>query len=713
MSENANLWHPVWVAPGHPAGDDCIDFELTRETVRVAGPNPDLLWRVLAESTGAQSSQQIVARLTQNGIWRTSDVVTLLNTLRELTIVADAGELYLSFHELTKNPMLYQATPRRCAQQPSVSLQGVIASPDEELAPLGSSRSRRSCRSFANAPVDALSLFRILRDSYGRDHQVPSAGALYPIGIEVIVLVGDGTLQRGVYRCSDDGTYLRSRNIDIERTAFEHALDSDDLVFGAPVMFVLSADFSKTTWKYGNRGYRYALLEAGHVAQNLLLSATSMKLATIEYGGFLDDALSRLLKLETCEPLLVVGLGHESSGDPPCEDVSQTLASLRSTAVFGQLRVSTRTGLAEDGLASDFFISTANTVRDAESGRTIQSSGVARTSRLSEVKARSEALERYLCEKPRVDVRACPRDLDLPFLPPDTIMPYSAEQRDRLQRISAFRMNDEYDWIYGQDPDGGVVLVPCDLVFYGCSDGERDHLANASSSGVAVHTSRSAALRIAVLELIERDAIMRAWIGKQSPPIAHDSALSARSRRRINYWKHLGRRVYILSLVSEWAHVALAVAFCPDYPSFVCGAAADFESFEEAADRALLELEGILYLNLGGASRSDRATRMASPMDHFQFYSEGSNAAMIEWLIEGPVEVPTAKRRESSASLRDKLRVATVDLSPSSNRIFAIRALSPELVPVTFGVGAELYSHKRVARVRANSMIGRYPHFFS
>ena len=66
----------------------------------------------------------------------------------------------------------------------------------------------------------------------------------------------------------------------------------------ANVCFVLSALFQRTRWKYRERSYRYVLLEAGHIAQNLYLAAVSMGLGTCAVGAFRDDQLNDLLGLD-------------------------------------------------------------------------------------------------------------------------------------------------------------------------------------------------------------------------------------------------------------------------------------------------------------------------------------------------------------------------------------------------------------------------------
>jgi SagB-type dehydrogenase family enzyme len=69
----------------------------------------------------------------------------------------------------------------------------------------------------------------------------------------------------------------------------------------AAVCFVLTGLFQRTRWKYHERSYRYVLLEAGHIGQNLYLAATSMALGACAVGAFLDDTLNALLGLDSEE----------------------------------------------------------------------------------------------------------------------------------------------------------------------------------------------------------------------------------------------------------------------------------------------------------------------------------------------------------------------------------------------------------------------------
>ena len=85
-----------------------------------------------------------------------------------------------------------------------------------------------------------------------------------------------------------------------------------EFVAAANVVVFLAAVFARTQTKYGPRGYRYVLLEGGHVAQNLCLMAAERGLGSLCMGGFIDAALNRFLDLAPLAEgaIYTVGVGH-------------------------------------------------------------------------------------------------------------------------------------------------------------------------------------------------------------------------------------------------------------------------------------------------------------------------------------------------------------------------------------------------------------------
>ena len=71
-----------------------------------------------------------------------------------------------------------------------------------------------------------------------------------------------------------------------------------NIAYDASVIFFLTALFERSAFKYSTRAYRFILLEAGHVAQNLNLVATGLGLGCLNIGGYYDRVVDRFLALD-------------------------------------------------------------------------------------------------------------------------------------------------------------------------------------------------------------------------------------------------------------------------------------------------------------------------------------------------------------------------------------------------------------------------------
>ncbi len=81
----------------------------------------------------------------------------------------------------------------------------------------------------------------------------------------------------------------------------------------APLLLVLAGVPERTLRKYGERGYRFLWLDAGHLAQNLLLAAEALGLGACPIGGFCEDAVARAAGIDPRETVLyVLAVGHRA-----------------------------------------------------------------------------------------------------------------------------------------------------------------------------------------------------------------------------------------------------------------------------------------------------------------------------------------------------------------------------------------------------------------
>jgi len=180
--------------------------------------------------------------------------------------------------------------------------------PHEGLATLV--RARRSERTFAAIEMPLSALAAVLSTAYGvaevapletggtfLRRTVPSGGGLYPLELFVFARRISG-LGDGLYHYDVVGHALEmipaGDNADILARCFY----TYPFIEHANVVFCFAADFMRTQKKYGPRGYRYILLEAGHAAQNACLAATELGIATLCMGGFVDSALNAFLHLD-------------------------------------------------------------------------------------------------------------------------------------------------------------------------------------------------------------------------------------------------------------------------------------------------------------------------------------------------------------------------------------------------------------------------------
>jgi len=223
-----------------------------------------------------------------------------------------AGLLVKSIH-VAAPPPLYKEYPG----QPVVSLP---TPPAPAGLPLEEAMvRRRSVREYADRQITLDELGRLLhyvagitdrRDPAFAFRAVPSSGALFPIEVYPVVFdVAD--LRPGVYHYNVQHHALDLvRPGDFRADVFTAAV-SQEMLLHASLVTVLTGIFARVQWKYVDRSYRYLMLEAGHLGQNLYLEATSLGLAPCGIGAFFDDQLNHLVEVdgtnETTVYLLAIG----------------------------------------------------------------------------------------------------------------------------------------------------------------------------------------------------------------------------------------------------------------------------------------------------------------------------------------------------------------------------------------------------------------------
>lgn len=247
----------------------------------------------------------------------------------------DSQPIAWSFHNHTVrtpfnmhglNPPTYETPPFKETPECASIVLPAPSMPDKAFGELLGER--HSCRRFKPEPLPLLSLSTLLHAGYGvlgseemegelLVRPVPSGGGLYPLELYVLVQNVE-SLAGGAWHYVPLGHRLE--------WVYEHPLPTlltSEIFLGqaylancAAIIF-LTAVVQRSLWKYEERGYRYILLEAGHVAQNVNLCATALNLGSLNLGGFFDRDVLGILRADTDFEIALYGIaiGHRESSD--------------------------------------------------------------------------------------------------------------------------------------------------------------------------------------------------------------------------------------------------------------------------------------------------------------------------------------------------------------------------------------------------------------
>ena len=173
-------------------------------------------------------------------------------------------------------------------------------------------RSRRSARPLGTDLPSRKTLSRLLFFAHGvhdLHHRgpTPSSGGLQ---CSELYLVNFTTswLPMGLYHYDRAGHHLSQISAQVDRAQWETMLPSLPLVGGGAFVWVLVGDGARIAEKYSSRGYRFLLLEAGHLMQNLCLLSASLGLCTIPLGGCFEHEVAQMFALPRTDLVTYVGV---------------------------------------------------------------------------------------------------------------------------------------------------------------------------------------------------------------------------------------------------------------------------------------------------------------------------------------------------------------------------------------------------------------------
>lgn len=164
--------------------------------------------------------------------------------------------------------------------------------------------------------------YGVTRDNHGTNfprpfRTVPSGGALYPL--EIFFHASNvEELPAGLYHYNPSLHHVRLLREGDETDCIAPSVVQPEVVRGTSVTIFLTAIFERSIFKYGDRGYRFVLIEAGHVAQNINLVATALGLGILNLGGFFDREIDELLGVDgvTHSTLYMLCIGGKATHTP-------------------------------------------------------------------------------------------------------------------------------------------------------------------------------------------------------------------------------------------------------------------------------------------------------------------------------------------------------------------------------------------------------------
>ena len=172
-------------------------------------------------------------------------------------------------------------------------------------------RERRSFDTYVHRGFSIQELGTLLGVALGATEKTyrayPSAGALFPIET---YFVGDIFMPRSldVYHYHAPSHSLEHLWEAPEDMTIANIVNQKTTP-SSPALLIFTAVWDRSSVKYGDLSYAHGLIEAGHMAQNILLTATAMKMPVRPVAGFRDEAVTNLLDLGDDEqPVYAVAL---------------------------------------------------------------------------------------------------------------------------------------------------------------------------------------------------------------------------------------------------------------------------------------------------------------------------------------------------------------------------------------------------------------------
>ncbi len=201
-------------------------------------------------------------------------------------------------------PLLQSPYPGKLEKVELISMES-ISFPAKDITKI--INERKSVRNYLEKPINLEELSYLLWCTQGvkkiisnisTKRVVPSAGARHPLETYLIINQVEG-LPVGLYRYLSLEHKLLKIKLDPNiMSVLVDACNNQEFIRKSAVVFLWSANIYRMKWRHGQRAYRYIFLDAGHVGQNLYLSADVIDCGVCAISVFSDDKLNQLIGVD-------------------------------------------------------------------------------------------------------------------------------------------------------------------------------------------------------------------------------------------------------------------------------------------------------------------------------------------------------------------------------------------------------------------------------
>lgn len=182
-------------------------------------------------------------------------------------------------------------------------------------------RNRRSVRKYTREPMSLIDLSYLLYSSCGLIHNdgnydntrrpYPSAGGRYPLEVYPLILNASG-LKKGLYHYNIRDNVIELLLQENLSSWISRTFGRQDWILRSSVLIIITCVLDRNRIKYRDRGYRFSLIEAGHLGQNICLLAEKRKLGSCALGGYIDVEVDKLLDIQNTKEVTIyaIAVGH-------------------------------------------------------------------------------------------------------------------------------------------------------------------------------------------------------------------------------------------------------------------------------------------------------------------------------------------------------------------------------------------------------------------